>query len=145
MDLCPDEYVLSGYHAGRSNKDEREFVSAHIARCAKCAELLKETAEIERSLMIRQVSLYVLKGLFARRWAILAVVFFILSFAVRKYFIQLTAAFIVFAVKWAVSRQTATGNVVAIFNERGGSQEKDRAGAFSIPLERASSGKCLKK
>ncbi len=121
--IHPTEIELSDY-LNRSAKDEvRKRIEDHIACCAECLESVVSAHESVKGFKKRKANF--MKKL--NIYLILAVISFLLSFAVREYFIQFLVATLLLGIKWIVDAKS-TRMLVMIYEawKKGGEKEASR-------------------
>jgi hypothetical protein len=125
---CPTDEDLAGYISGEIFSDKREQISAHIGLCQRCLDIVatslkvlsEQDAEDAPKDAIKKVlsisKKYPRKGagrvsVFKKnKYLLVAGVFFILSFVLKKYFMQCLLAAGIFGVKWIMD----TGSTKAL-------------------------------
>lgn len=114
---CLDEKTLSSYLDEKISIDERSRIEAHISKCDHCLDLLMvayeaQKASVECPEFLKQ-KLKIRFGLKEKRkrtdlkWLIAGIVFFILSFVFKRYFLQFLAVSVILAFKWVMEGEGA--------------------------------------
>jgi len=123
----PTEPELAGLLDDRFTVDERMRLETHIAGCSECltkvvsayesVRIFKEKNTAKKGTPMKKLNFYL----------IFAVLAFILSFAVPRYFIQLLVATLLLGIKWIVDSKS-TKMLVMIYEawKNGGEQEASR-------------------
>ena len=125
----PSETELSDYLSGILSGDDKKKVEDHIACCRECLtsmvsayESVKEsgktgTGKKRKGQTMKKFNIYF----------ILAIVSFILSFIIQKYFIQFLTATLLLGIKW-VADAKSTKMLVMIYEawKNGGEKEASR-------------------
>ncbi|MBF0493655.1 MAG: zf-HC2 domain-containing protein [Candidatus Omnitrophica bacterium] len=104
--LCLSEEVLSGYMAGCGDKEERARIEEHLADCISCRELVLDAHEILKKNKTSAFWKDLAFALILHRWFFVSFTCFILSFIMRKYFIQCLMASLIMGMKWALDLKT---------------------------------------
>ena len=106
--MHPNETALAGYLDGSLTGIERESVEEHLASCGECLSVAVsayESVKKFRKYMGRKNRRNILK--MTNIYLILALVSFVASFALPRFFIQSLVATLLFGMKWiADSRST---------------------------------------
>jgi len=127
--LHPSEAELSDYLSGALSGDDKKKLEDHISCCRECLtsmvsayesvkELKKADADKKRKGQpMKKLNIYL----------ILAIVSFILSFMVQRYFIQFLTATLLLGIKW-VADAKSTKMLVMIYEawKNGGEKEASR-------------------
>lgn len=125
----PSEAELSDYLSGILSGDDKKKVEDHIACCRECLtsmvsayESVKESGKTgagkkRKGQTMKKPNIYL----------ILAIVSFILSFIIQKYFIQFLTATLLLGIKW-VADAKSTKMLVMIYEawKNGGEKEASR-------------------
>ena len=129
---CLDEKTLSSYLDEKLSAAEREKIERHIADCNTCLDMLltayesagrnKKCHAILNNRIKNRLGLKQAKKRPELKWLFLALVFFVLSFVVRYYFLQFLAVSIILGFKWVMEGEGAK-RVIMIFR---GIQEKEK-------------------
>lgn len=119
----PTEVELADYLTKRLSGTDREIVENHIAGCNECLESVVSAHESVKGFKKR-------KATFMKKlnvYLILAVISFLLSFAVPKYFIQFLVATLLLGIKWIVDAKS-TKMLIMIYEawKKGGEKEASR-------------------
>lgn len=105
----PSEVELSDLLCNLLGSEKRELIESHIASCDEC--LGKIVAAYESVGLFRKNRRSVKgKGNIMKKinpYLVLAIISFLLSFAVPRHFIQLLVATLIFGLKWVVDSKTA--------------------------------------
>ncbi len=109
---CPSEIELSKYLDGSLAGQQKEKVENHLSNCAYCLDLLVTTREILKSHKRPEASM--LKILKKEKWLILTIVGFLLSFFVKRFFLQFLFLSLILGIKWALGNE-GSKNLVMIF------------------------------
>jgi hypothetical protein len=125
---CPTDEDLAGYISGEISSDKRERISAHMGLCQRCLDIVatslkalnEQDAEDTPKDAIKKVLSISKKyprkntarvNIFKKnKYLLIAGVFFILSFVLKKYFMQCLLATGIFGVKWIMD----TGSTKAL-------------------------------
>jgi hypothetical protein len=125
---CPADEALAGYISGVISSDKREQISAHMGLCQRCLDIVatslkalnEQGSEDAPNGAIKKVLSIPKKypgksagrvGVFKKnKYLLIAGIFFILSFALKKYFMQCLLATGIFGVKWIMD----TGSTKAL-------------------------------
>lgn len=127
MNNCPDEKVLSSYLDKRLSESEKACIEEHIAGCNNCLELLltayeadkkgfcscppKITQDLSRKLGFNTGRK---RKHFEIFWFLSSVAFFLLSFVVKRYFLQFLGAGFILGFKWVMDGEGAK-RIIMIF------------------------------
>lgn len=133
---CPTELELSDFLEKRLNQEKENLLLEHIANCSHCLALLelgqraKEKREfgISPEMIMRAKKLA--KSNYPKRmanfkWPILALISFILSFVVAKYFMQFLILAVIFSLKWVFD--TASTRTLIMVYQAWRRKDKDTA------------------
>ena len=120
----PSESELADYLSKTLSEADRSRIEGHIASCDECLD--------------KAVSAYEAVGEFKKRrtgnimkkiniYLTLAIITFILSFIIQRYFLQFLAATLILGIKW-VSDSKSTKMLIMIYEawKRGGDKEAAR-------------------
>jgi hypothetical protein len=120
---CPGDWELADFLSGVSGKKRKQEISAHIMSCDRCFDIaasglkvLSETGEnqdkelldipVKKACAISKKHPEVkgkFKNIFKKgKYLFIAGVFFILSFIVKRYFLQFLCAAGIFGIKWTM-------------------------------------------
>jgi len=131
---CPGEVVLSGYIDSSLSASDEDRVFEHISNCLYCLETVVSTRrskelsglsefeeipkkaidnvkELPRRYGVFSPSLFLKKNI----WLIFAAISFILSFAIKRYFIQFTVATLILSMKW-IFETGSTRTLIMVYN-----------------------------
>jgi len=125
---CPKEHVLNNYLLGALEESERIDTEKHIANCHTCLYRISEAYEVlNESKMKRIKELFMKAKIKLNMWLIGSIVMFLLSFLIRRYFIQFLAAAMLLGLKWIIDNRN-TRMLIMIYDawKRGGKKETDR-------------------
>ncbi len=148
-DDCPNEQILLEYFEGALDEERRRSVEYHIAGCGFCLSQLN--IAFESQLMNKQDSFEAVpqklinktksllggfndgKGKKVRRVKITkklfflsgAIVFFVLSFVIPKYFIQFLVVTLILGMRWAFESENSRTFIMVLDSWRRHSQAKD--------------------
>ena len=146
---CPDEQVLLEYFEGTLDKEKFRAVEHHIAGCGFClgqlniafqAQLMNKQGNFEsvpQKLINKTKSLIgiPIKGkdkkisrekVMEKRFFLYgAIVFFILSFVIPKYFIQFLVATLILGIRWAFESENGRTLIMVLDSWRHHSHDKD--------------------
>jgi hypothetical protein len=125
----PAERELSDYLDHRLGGKAKERVELHVASCPECLASLVSAYESVK-MFRKETGANKRKGNFMKRlniYLILAVISFLLSFAVPRYFAQFLVATTLLGIKW-ISDAKSTKMLVMIYDawKRGGEKEASR-------------------
>ena len=127
MKTHPAEAVLADYLSNTLSEAERARVEEHVASCGSCLEavvsahdalkVFGKTKQLKKGNIMKKLNIYLL----------LAVVSFVLSFAIRQYFVQFLVATLLLGVKWIADSKSAK-MLVMIYEawKNGGEKEASR-------------------
>ena len=113
---CLDEVTLSSYLDGTLSKEERSKVEEHIADCKKCLDLLVVAHKSIKGVKIAPLELKnkvkARLGIRQKRgnelpWLIVSITLFLLSFIVKRYFMQFLSAAVITGFKWVMEGEGA--------------------------------------
>ena len=110
-DNCLSELELSKYLDGSLPLSARERVEKHLADCAYCLDILAVAKDVLKDSSRKQD---MGQRLAKQKWLILTVLSFLLSFFVKKYFMQFLVLSLILGIKWALSGE-GSRNLVMIF------------------------------
>ena len=121
--MHPTESELADYLNRASAGDEREKVEDHIACCNDCLENVVSAYESVRIFKkgkagtMKKINIYL----------ILAIVSFVLSFTVPRYFVQFLTATLLLGIKW-ITDAKSTKMLIMIYEawKNGGEKEASR-------------------
>ncbi|MFH1782674.1 MAG: zf-HC2 domain-containing protein [Candidatus Omnitrophota bacterium] len=122
---CLDDIMLSSYLDEALSKDERLKIEKHIVTCNKCLDILAVAHESRKKAKTPSLELKnkIKDKLGIKRkkrndlpWMIAALVLFLLSFIVKRYFMQFLLAAVVMGFKWVMEGEGAR-RVVMIFKK----------------------------
>ena len=115
----PTEVELADYLGKTLSGKDRERVEAHIAGCGEC--LGKAVSAYESVKSFKKGKVKFMKKM--NIYLILAIIFFILSFTVRQYFLQFLTATLLLGIKWVVDSKS-TKMLVMIYEawKKGGAE-----------------------
>jgi len=161
---CPKDEELADYISGEIAPDRKEKIATHISRCQRCLDIaavslralnddtLKKDTGLTQSI-VKKASLipkkYPKKNtqkisiLKRNKYLIIAGVFFVLSFIVKIYFMQLLLAAGVFGVKWIMDTGS-TRALIMIYDAWKSRKDDDSdsdGDALSVPDRQPRSGK----
>lgn len=125
---CPSESVLADYAAGLLNKDRKAEIDAHLADCIACTEDLVLAEDAARAYFKNGRQAKNFKGWFKKHiWIVAALVTFVLSFSLPRYFLQFLAATLILAAKWIFDTVNAK-ILIMIYDawKKGGEKEVSR-------------------
>lgn len=133
-ETCPAEHTLNAYLTGTLLETEREAIEKHLADCPRCIYRIAEADAVVRECAgttAMEVCMKALKKI--NIWFLLAIVMFLLSFIVPRYFMQFLVGALIFAAKWIVDNRN-TKMLIMIYDawKRGGQEE---AGKIISSLE----------
>ncbi len=98
----PDDIVLADYLSGILPQEGRDMIEAHISDCCECASKVAGAYRVVnklkkgKAIKLRNINVYL----------VLAIITFVLSFTLPRYFIQFLVATLIFGVKWVVDSKT---------------------------------------
>ena len=114
---CLDEKRLSLYLDRALLVGERNKIEEHISRCNRCLDLLLVAYEAQKATKkcpsaLRQkvkarLGLRATKKRSELKWLVAALFLFVLSFLVKKYFLQFLVAAVVLGFKWVMEGDAA--------------------------------------
>jgi len=161
---CPKDEELADYISGEIAPDRKEKIATHISRCQRCLDIaatslkmlnednaqdgigLPESIVKKASLISKKYpkknaqKISILKR---NKYLIIAGVFFVLSFIVKIYFMQLLLAAGVFGVKWIMDTGS-TRALIMIYDAWKSRKDDDSdsdGDALSVPDRQPRSGK----
>lgn len=121
---CPDEKLLSAYLDEEIPDVERKRIEEHVSRCNDCLDLLlvayesqkgrKDCPPFIRKKVKERLGLKAGTRRSAMKWLLLSIFFFVLSFIIKRYFLQLLVAASITGFKWVMEGEGAK-KVVMIF------------------------------
>lgn len=138
---CLDEQVLLEYLQGDLNEERQQAVEYHLAACGFCLSQLNIASQamskqknfepvpqklIEKTKAALGISQD--KGNKKRKkrlYFLGAVVFFILSFVIPRYFIQFLVATLILGIRWAFESEGGRTLIMVLDSWRRHSQDKD--------------------
>jgi len=120
----PTEIELANFLDRTLDGKDIELVEEHIATCYECLEKIVSAHEAVTAFQKRGKVKYMKK---INIYLVLAVVSFILSFIVPRYFIQLLVATLLLGIKWIVDSKS-TKMLIMIYEawKKGGEKEASR-------------------
>ena len=101
--ICPQEYELSEYMSGALPHDKVLLLEEHLVLCRSCRELLSGTCRVLKGERKYEAINMALSKLYAGRYLLGAFLSLLLSFFVKKYFMQFLVLFLVLGIKFAFS------------------------------------------
>lgn len=161
---CPKDEELADYISGEIAPDKKEKVATHISRCQRCLDIaatslrtlndegLKEDIGLTQDI-IKKASLiprkYPKKNaqsiniIKKNKYLIVAGAFFILSFILKRYFMQLLLATGIFGVKWIMDTGS-TKALIMIYDAWKSRKDDDSdsdGDGLSVPARQPRSGR----
>ncbi len=109
---CPPEIALARYLDGVLSAAERKRIEEHLADCNYCLDLLVVAREVRKEDVRNKVSWP--GEVKKQKWLVFTAASFILSFLVKRYFLQFLTLSLILGVKWALSGE-GSRNLVMIF------------------------------
>lgn len=110
-DVCPSELELGRYLEGNLALSQREKIERHLADCPYCLDVLIVAKDILRASVKKEGFL---QRLAKQKWLILTGLSFLLSFFIKRYFLQFLFLSLILGIKWALSAE-GSRNLVMIF------------------------------
>lgn len=121
---CPAELELAKYLEGTLPSGKRQDIEKHLADCPYCLDLLVAARSVlKQETQIRPSWFNRFKK---QKWLILTAVSFLLSFVVRRFFLQFLFLALISGIKWALGSE-GSRNLVMIFRSLShrGAEEKE--------------------
>ena len=102
VSICLSEVDLNDYLSGSLSREKKEEIENHLKDCSTCLEKLVFAYQtVEEFNKTKQKGVKIMKPTWKKNlWLFGAIITFVLSFFVPRYFIQLLVATILMAVKW---------------------------------------------
>jgi len=122
---CPPEPTLNSYLTGTLENEERENIEKHIADCSKCLYKIAEAHEVLNEGTFKKIKEFMMKPLKKiNYWLVGCIIMFVLSFLIRRFFIQLLVGSTLLGLKWIVDNKN-TKMLIMIYDawKRGGEKE----------------------
>ncbi|MFA4991941.1 MAG: zf-HC2 domain-containing protein [Candidatus Omnitrophota bacterium] len=122
---CLSEKELSSYLDKKISGAERRKIEEHVAGCNACLDMLLVARDAERREKTEKTKR---RGRGETKWLLGALILFLCSFVVKRYFLQFLAASAVLGFKWAMEGEGAR-RAIMIFKDFGRKQDsvnKDR-------------------
>ena len=121
--IHPSETELADYLSDSLSAEERGRLENHIAACEECLERIVSAHESVKMFKKRKVNIMKKINLYL----VLALVSFVLSFTVPRYFVQFLVATLLLGIKWIVDSKS-TKMLIMIYEawKRGGEKEASR-------------------
>ncbi|MFH1771662.1 MAG: hypothetical protein ABH872_02495 [Candidatus Omnitrophota bacterium] len=141
--LCPDETILSGYMQKNISNEECEIIEAHIAGCGFCLSQLslwleaskvsvKKLEKTPRTMVNNtktrlnmENSVRQTKPIKRHSFGICALIFFIISFFIHRYFMQFLAAALILGMRWVFDSEGGRTLIMVIDSWRRHSRDDD--------------------
>jgi len=165
---CPKDEELADYISGEIAPDKKEKIATHISRCQRCLDIaavslralnddaLKKDSGLTQDI-VKKASLIPKKypkknnqkinALKRNKYLLVAGVFFVLSFIVKIYFMQLLLAAGIFGVKWIMDTGSTRALIMIYDVWKNRKDNNDDSGidsdkdSLSMPGRQARSGK----
>ena len=124
--IHPTESELADYLSRASTGEKRKMVEDHIACCSDCLDSAVsayesvETFKKGKPKVMKKINIYL----------VLAVISFILSFALRDFFLQFLTATVLLGIKW-IADAKSTKMLVMIYEAWKKGQEKESSRILS--------------
>lgn len=150
---CPGDWELADYISGVSGQERKQQISAHIMSCDRCFDIaassLKVLSETDKDddkelldILVKKACAISKKrseagGKFKKsfkrnKYLFIAGVFFILSFIVKRYFLQFLCAAGIFGIKWTMDTGS-TRALIMIYDAWKTRKDDDSDRSRSIP------------
>ncbi len=119
----PKEAELADYLSKALSGKDRERIEDHIAQCDECLDSVVSAYESVKTFKKRKANIMKKMNIYL----ILAILAFILSFAMPRFFLQFLTATLLLGIKW-VADSKSTKMLVMIYEawKRGGEKEASR-------------------
>ena len=139
---CLDGKTLSAYLDKNLKKDERTEIEGHISKCDKCLDLLLVAYDSRGKFLSSHNSLknnikmklglqknYKISG---NIWFIYTLLFFLLSFVLKSFFIQFLAIAVILGFKWVMDGEAAKKIIMIFKNIERKDEKPERKNIFQI-------------
>lgn len=129
LKIHPTEAELSGFLDNSLSADNKSRIEEHIAMCKDCLETIVSAHEsvklCERGGVKKKGKVNIMKKI--NLYLVFAILSFILSFSMPRYFIQFLVATLLLGIKWIVDSKS-TKMLIMIYEawKKGGEKEASR-------------------
>ncbi len=124
--IHPTEIEMSDFLAGTLSGSEKERLENHVASCEECLEKIISARESVELYKKKQTQAKGRVGLMNKinLYLILAIISFMLSFIIPRYFVQFLVATLLLGLKWIVDAKS-TKMLITIYEawKKGGEKE----------------------